>query len=249
MADRRSFLQAGVGVAATLALGGRAAARSGQTQGAEQPAARGGPSADFRAIAARTAFINVDLQNCFVEGYPVSSPEGPALLKKINAFAAACRAEGVKVIHTAHVLRPGGANAGVLTEYLPEIRNGMIDRGTHSAALHSSLVIDPDDIVLEKPRFGAFHGTDLELMLRSNGIDSVIIGGIATNVCCETTAREATVRDFHLFFLRDGTAPFAFGDVSAEQAQRSTCMTLRLFGEVLTMERMLRKLRRGNDVA
>lgn len=249
MADRRSLLQAGVGVAATLALGGRVAARDGQAQGAARPAAGGPPAADFRAIAARTAFINVDLQNCFVEGYPVSSPEGPSLLRKINVFAAACRAAGVKVIHTAHVLRPGGSNAGVLREYIPEIRNGMIDRGTHSAALHSSLVIGADDIVLEKPRFGAFQGTDLELILRSNRIDSVIVGGIATNVCCETTAREATVRDFHLFFLSDGTAPFAFGEVSAEQAQRSTCMTLRLFGEVLTMEQMLGKLRRGDGAA
>jgi hypothetical protein len=52
--------------------------------------------------------------------------------------------------------------------------------------------------------FGAFHGTDLELILRLRGIDAIIIAGIPTNVCCETTARKATVRDFHVFFLSDG---------------------------------------------
>jgi len=57
-----------------------------------------------------------------------------------------------------------------------------------------------------KPRFGAFQGTDLELILRSRGIDTVIVTGVATNVCCDTTAREAAVRDFRVFFLSDGTA-------------------------------------------
>jgi nicotinamidase-related amidase len=243
MVDRRSFLEAGVGLATTAALAGRIASRAGRADAIQQPPPGGPSAADFRAIPQRTAFINVDLQNCFVEGYPVSSPQGPALLRRINAFAAECRGAGVKVIHTAHILRPDGSNAGVLGEYLQAIREGMINRGSHSAALHKDLVIDQRDIVLEKPRFGAFHGTDLELILRSNGIDAVIIGGIATNICCETTAREATVRDFRLFFLSDGTAPFTFGDVTADQAQQATCMSLRLFGEVLTMDRMLGKLR------
>jgi len=59
---------------------------------------------------------------------------------------------------------------------------------------------------LEKPRFGAFHAAHLELLLRARGIDTLIITGIATNVFCETTAREAAVRDFRVFFLSDGTA-------------------------------------------
>ena len=56
--------------------------------------------------------------------------------------------------------------------------------------------LDPHDILLEKPRFGAFYGTDLELILRAHGIDTVIISGISTPVCCDTTAREAQARDF-----------------------------------------------------
>ena len=70
-----------------------------------------------------------------------------------------------------------------------------------AAALHKELVVDPADILLEKPRYGAFHATDLEMILRTHGIDTLIITGIATNVCCETTAREAMVRDFRVFFL------------------------------------------------
>ncbi len=187
--------------------------------------------------------MNVDLQNCFVEGYPTSVAEGPALLRTLNGFAASCRGVGVRVIHTAHVLRPDASNAGVMAEYIPAIRQGMINRGSHASALHKDLVIDPKDIVLEKPRFGAFHGTDLELVLRATGIDSVIIGGIATNVCCETTAREAAARDFRVLFLSDGTATFPFGGLSANQLQQATCASLKVFGEVLTIERMLGKLK------
>jgi nicotinamidase-related amidase len=62
------------------------------------------------------------------------------------------------------------------------------------------------DVILNKPRYGGFHGTDLEMVLRSAGVDTVIISGIATNICCETTAREAAQRDFHVYFLSDGTA-------------------------------------------
>ena len=102
---------------------------------------------------------------------------------------------------------------------------------------------DPQDILLDKPRFGAFHGTDLELILRSRGIDTIIVTGIATNVCCDTTVREATVRDFRVFFLSDGTATFDIGDVSAAEIQRVTCATLGLlFAQVLTVDEMLSKI-------
>ena len=102
---------------------------------------------------------------------------------------------------------------------------------------------DPRDILLEKPRFGAFHGTDLELILRSLGIDTIIITGIATNVCCETTAREATVRDLRVFFLSDGTTTFDMGGFSAAELQQATCATLGfLFAQVLTVDEMIRKL-------
>ncbi len=113
--------------------------------------------------------------------------------------------------------------------------------------LHKGLVVAPGDILLDKPRFGAFHGTDLELILRSRGIDTLIITGIATNVCCETTAREAAVRDFRVFFLSDGTATFGIGELSPAELQRVTCATLGLlFAQVLTADEMLRKIERAS---
>jgi ureidoacrylate peracid hydrolase len=98
----------------------------------------------------------------------------------INRVAAACRAAGILVVHVSHVLRADGSNTGVLGEISPIVRQGFISAGSPSAALHPDLVVDARDVLVEKPRFGAFHATDLELILRARGVDSIIITGIAT---------------------------------------------------------------------
>ncbi|HXJ17740.1 MAG TPA: isochorismatase family cysteine hydrolase [Candidatus Polarisedimenticolia bacterium] len=198
---------------------------------------------DFAVVPERTALINVDMQNCFVHGSPIAAPEGLVILERVNRLAAACRKAGILVIHASIVVRRDGSNLGVLAEFSPPVREGILNKGSESAALHKGLIVDPHDILLEKPRFGAFHGTDLELILRKRGIDTVIISGVATNVCCETTAREAAVRDFHVFFLSDGTATAAMGDASAEELQKATCATLGfLFAQVLTVDEMIGKV-------
>jgi len=82
--------------------------------------------------------------------------------------------------------------------------------------------------------------------LRSRGIDTLVITGIATNVCCETTAREAAVRDFRVLFLSDGTATFSIGDLSAAALQKATCATLgRVFAQVLTVDEIIAKFELG----
>lgn len=198
---------------------------------------------EFAIVPQKTALVNVDTQNCFVADSPISAPDGLVVLARINQLAKACRQAGILVIHTAFVLRPDGSNIGVLAETSAPVKAGILNRGSESAALHKSLVVDAGDIVLEKPRFGAFHGTDLELVLRGRGIDTIIVSGIATNVCCETTAREAMVRDFHVFFLSDGTATAGMGVVSAAELQRATVTTLGfLFAQVLTVDDVLEKI-------
>ena len=198
---------------------------------------------DFTVVPRKTALINVDMQNCFVAGSPISAPDGLAVLTRINLLAKVCRLAGILVIHTAFVLRPDGSNIGVLADTSPPAKEGIFNKGRESAALHPRLLVEAKDIDLEKPRFGAFHGTDLELILRSRGIDTIIISGIATNVCCETTAREGMVRDFHIFFLSDGTAAAGMGGATADEIQRVTIATLGfLFAQVLTVDEMLKKI-------
>ena len=198
---------------------------------------------DFPVVPSRMALINVDMQNCFVENSPIAAPGGPEVLARINRLAQACRDAGIAIVHTAHVVRPDGSNVGVMGEIIPPVNDGIIDKGAPTAELHAGLEVADGDIVLDKPRFGAFHGTDLEMILRGRGIDSIIVSGIATNVCCETTAREANVRDFRVFFLSDGTATFGVGDLTAEEIQKATCTTLGfVFAQVLTVDEMIGKI-------
>jgi ureidoacrylate peracid hydrolase len=199
---------------------------------------------DFDLWPSRTALVNVDMQCCFVEGYRISVPDGPAVLQRVNRVAAACRKAGIVVIHTSMVYRPDGSNVGVVQEFDPvSIESGILNKGAESAALHPGLIVEQSDILLDKPRFGAFHMTDLELILRARGIDSVIVTGLATNICCESTAREAAVRNFRVFFLSDGTATFGIGDLTAADLQKATCATLGLlFAQVLTVDEMVRKI-------
>jgi ureidoacrylate peracid hydrolase len=191
---------------------------------------------DYAVSPARTALVNVDLQNFFVD----TTEDGADLVDRVNELAAVCRAAGILVIHTAHVLRSDGSNMGVLGELVPDINEGLLNKGAETAALHPRLHIDPRDVLVEKPRFGAFYGTDLELILRSHGIDTIIVSGISTDVCCDTTAREANARDFRVLFLSDATAT---NSLDAERVQLMTLETIEaLFGQVLTVNDLLKKI-------
>lgn len=188
---------------------------------------------DWNLVPARTALLNVDLQNCFVDSLDDPGP----LLGRINGLSARCRATGILVIHTRHVVRADGSNLGVLAE-VDRIRGGLLNEGAVTAELHPGVVVEPTDVRLDKPRFGAFTGTDLELTLRTRGIDTVIVAGISTIVCCDTTAREAHARDFRVFFLSDGTATAA-----GPEFQSLTLDVLDgLFAQVLTTDEMLAKI-------
>jgi nicotinamidase-related amidase len=191
-----------------------------------------------RLVLARSALVNVDMQRRFVD----RAARGREVLSQINALAAACRSAGIVVIHTAHVLRPDGSNMGLLSS-IPAIRDGELNKGAETAALHPHLVVDERDVLVEKPRFGAFHGTDLELLLRCRGIDTVVITGISTPICCDTTAREAHARDFRVLLVSDATA--TTGD-DADEAQRFTLELLDgMFGRVVSADEVLDMIKHG----
>lgn len=199
---------------------------------------------DFTFAPARAALINVDTQTCFVEGSPLASPDGLVLVDRINRLAGVCRDAGMLVVHTRGWMRPDGSNLGVMAELVPPFIVELYTEGAEAAELHSSLVVDDRDVILNKPRYGAFHGTDLELVLRTRGVDTVIVSGIATNICCDTTAREAAQRDFRVFFLSDGTATKEMAGVPADELQRATCTSLSMvFAQVLTVDEMIGKIR------
>jgi len=183
--------------------------------------------------SSRTALLVIDLQNIFVEKHePISAPDGLEIVERLNRLADTCRSNGIPVVYAAHALRADLSNIGQMASIFPVmVTENLITTGTETAAIHPGFRVEEADIYLEKPRFGAFTGTDLELILRGRGIDTVIIGGIATNVCCETTAREANHREFKVVFLHDGTttagyADMGWGELTPEEVKKATLTTL-----------------------
>ena len=83
------------------------------------------------------------------------------------------------------------------------------------------------------------HGTDLELILRARGIDTVI----ATHVCCDPTVREANARDFRVLFLSDGTTTGGNRNATAAELQKATLVTLgAVFAQVLVVDEVVQKI-------
>lgn len=203
----------------------------------------------------RTALLVVDLQNIFVEDHePISAPDGLEIVERMNALADICRQYSMPVIYTAHVLRRDLANIGLLAQMFPPmVTEDLITQGTTTAAIHKGFRVEPGDIYLEKPRFGAFTGTDLELILRGKGVDTVIIGGIATNICCETTAREANHREFKVVFLEDGTTTSGYGDkgwgeLTPAEVKKATLTTLAYaFAEVTSCAEVTERIVAGRS--
>jgi len=194
----------------------------------------------------RTALVNVDMQRCFVDGSPLASPEGPALVARVNELARACREAGATVVHTRGWLRPDGSNLGRVSELVPPFITDLYTAGAATALFPEDLVVAPGDVVLDKPRYGAFHGTDLDLILRSAAVDTVLISGIATNICCDTTAREASQRDYRVVFLSDGTATKEMNGVPAAELQRATLASLGMvFARIATVDEVTTAMRIG----
>ena len=191
------------------------------------------------------ALVNVDMQVAFVEGTPLSAPRGRDLVDVLNPLIKACRQAGLMVIHTRHVTRQDGSNLGSMGDLIDAVRDGYIMEGSSTVELHPDVDVQSTDIVLDKPRHGSFTGTDLDNILRGNGIDSIIIAGICTNISCETTAREAGMRDYRVFFMDDGTEKFPFGVLTAEDIRSVVNATVGVaFANVLSVSEMINRLNR-----
>ena len=142
-----------------------------------------------------SALLVIDLQNYFRQ---IVRP----VLGNIQNIIQFCRQKNIPVIFTQHGHTDAASDGGVLEEWWGQV----ILHGTKDWKFIPEMKIESKDMVLQKKRYSAFFETDLEKFLRSKGIKDLIISGVMTNLCCETTARDAFMRDYRVFFLIDGTA-------------------------------------------
>ena len=163
---------------------------------------------------ARTAMIVVDMQNDFVApGAPLETPAARAMVPKLAEALKLCRRAGVRVIYTAHSHRRDGCDMGLFDDIHPPIamRNAVID-DTPGVNIYADLAPAAGEHVIKKHRYSGFFGTDLDIILREWGVDTVIISGTTTENCCHATARDAMFRNYRVVFLSDATATYDYPD-------------------------------------
>jgi len=157
------------------------------------------------------ALLVVDMQNGFCD--PEGSftridmgLEGAAEAIHHAAIAVAqARRAGVPVVFTRHLYRPGRADEGRALKRNSPALAGVdgLEAGTWDAEVVAQLGCGPGDLVVDKVRFDAFQWTSLEPLLRGLGVDELVVCGVVTNICVETTIRSAFMRDFPVILLAD----------------------------------------------
>jgi ureidoacrylate peracid hydrolase len=170
----------------------------------------------MRFRRAEAALLLVDLQRGFLhpegfvaaQGRDVSACAEAA--RRCHALAAAARAAGMPVIWTRHVLRADHADGGLLTtELRPRLGEiGALARGSADVEIPQEAGVQAADVVLDKPRYSAFFGTALDVVLAARGIRALMVGGVTTSMCVESSVRDAAQRDIRTFVVREAVADF-----------------------------------------
>jgi biuret amidohydrolase len=181
----------------------------------------------------KTAMIVVDMQNDFVaSGAVMETPAAREMVPKLAEALKICRAAQIKVIYTAHVHRRDGCDMGLFDDLHPPIANraALVD-GTPGVDIYPELAPAPGEQVIKKPRYSGFFGTDLDIILRECGVETVIISGTTTENCCHATARDAMFRNYRVVFLSDATATYnypdrGFGAMPAGEIHHATLVIL-----------------------
>lgn len=193
---------------------------------------------------AHTALVIVDVQNDFcspdgmmsAEGMDVSSAVTTA--ERLEGFIASARRAGALVVFVRSVLSSEDNRylSDVILEQATRRRAGSYTlrpvcvEGTFGGDYYGNVRPAPGDPVVTKHRYSAFLRTDLETILRTAGVRTVVLAGVATNVCVETTARDAFMRDFYVVLCADGTAAYSHAEHEA------TLITIdRFFGQVASI--------------
>ncbi len=138
----------------------------------------------------------VDMQYFFLDpSSPTYACGGQAILPNIQKTIQAFREANCPVIFTKHVHHADGLDAGIMAWWW----EGMCLEGSPESKIHADISPEPGEKVISKHRYSAFYNTDLETILRVQGIEDIVITGVMTNMCCKSTARDAYYRDYRYF--------------------------------------------------
>jgi ureidoacrylate peracid hydrolase len=209
-------------VAVAVVLIAMAGAQTGFAESAENMVTLQAKPEPVKIDLAKTAVVVVDMQNAFaskggmfdIVGMDISGAK--KVIETNKQVIAAARAAGVKVIYVnmgwaADLSDSGGPNspnwykesALAYMNKNPEYKGKFLIRGSWDQAVVDELKPQPGDVVVEKQRYSGFAGTRLDIVLKTYGIKYLIFTGIATNVCVESTLRDAYFLDYWPILVSD----------------------------------------------
>jgi len=195
--------------------------------------------------AGRAALVVVDMQNYFcAEGFPAEVPLSRGIVPNINRMARAMRAAGGTVVwvqtDSAEALaRWGKHHTYMLTPERVQKRLAGLDSAAEGFRLFGDLEALPGDLRVKKVTYSAFMpgSSDIDAQLAARGIDTVLIAGTATNVCCESSARDAMLRDYRVIMLSDANATWTDEE---HAAPLNSCAMF--FGDVMSIDEATARL-------
>jgi ureidoacrylate peracid hydrolase len=161
-------------------------------------------------IHGSAALLVIDMQNGFLRPNGFFAKGGldwtrcAATIEPTARAIAVARAAKVPVVFTRYTLKPDYSDAGLLAEWRPRLKAvGAMVRDTRDWQICEELTPDPSDLIVDKTRYSAFHKTGLAQTLRARGVTLVAIAGVTTNMCVESTVRDAFTLDFKVVVLED----------------------------------------------
>lgn len=157
---------------------------------------------DLKLNSDKSALLVIDMQNFFLDpASPTFTSGGPVILPNIKSLIDIFREKSRPVIYTCHVHHPEKLDAGIMEWWW----KGMCIEDSEESKVYKSIAPLKGEKIVYKHRYSSFYNTDLETVLRVLKIEDVVITGIMTNMCCESTARDAYYRDYRVFFPADAT--------------------------------------------
>jgi len=201
----------------------------------------------------RSALVVVDLQNGFMApGQPAEIGPAREIVPNVNRLAAATRAAGGTVVWIKNTVTPESEAAWTVwlgnfarADWGARMRQAFTP-GDFGHALYPTLEVEPGDLTVLKHRFSAFvqGSSNLDAILRARGIDTIVVVGTATNVCCESTARDAMMMNYKVHFIADANA------CRTDEEQNATlAIVMVMFGDVRTTDEMIALLGKASAPA
>jgi biuret amidohydrolase len=161
--------------------------------------------------SSETALLLIDMQK--ESRYGIEGVE--EAVATTEGVIAACRTAGVPVVYTRHVNRRDGVGVSIGEVFDPEGLPVYYRAGTDAITIFSAIEPQPQDVVIDKHRWSGFHGTSLDLVLRSLGVRELYIGGFTTDCCVLTSVYDAYARDYRVGLIPDMCAATNVGSHQA----------------------------------